>query len=376
MKFTVERDVLAEAVSWTARSLPSSPAVPVLAGVLIEATGTGTLVLSGFDYETSARIEIPAEVSEPGQMLVYGRLLADIARTLPAQPVVFTQDGNRVNVTCGSSKFNLASMPVTEYPDRPEMPPVAGTIPADVFTQAVSQVSLAASRDDTLAIFTGVRMELEGDRLTLLATDRYRLALRTLNWNAASPDVSASALVRARTLSDVAKTIGSGGDVTVALAEDGEGSARGRIGFEATGRQMTSSLVDGQYPKVRSIFPKETPIHAVVEVGPLIEAVRRVSLLAEQRTPVRLSFTDGAVSLEAGGNDGDATESLEATLEGEEISTRFNPQYLLDGLGALPHQFARLSFTAPDKAAVITSQRHLDGPDDDGYQYLVMPFNR
>ena len=375
MKFTVERDVLAEAVTWTARSLPSSPAVPVLAGVLIEATGTGTLVLSGFDYETSARIEIPAEVHEPGEILVYGRLLADIARSLPAKPVVFNQDGNRVSVICGSSKFNLMSMPIGEYPDRPAMPEAAGTIPADVFAQAVSQVSLAASRDDTLAIFTGVRMEIEGDRLTLLATDRYRLALRTLNWNAAVPEADTTALVRARTLSDVAKTIGSGGDVTLAL-NAAEGSQRGRIGFEAGGRQMTSSLVDGQYPKVRSIFPKETTIHAVVEVGPLLEAVRRVSLVAEQRTPVRLSFTDGLVELEAGGNDGEATESLEANLDGEEISIRFNPHYLLDGLGALSHKFVRLSFTAADKAAVLTGQREMDGPDDEDYQYLVMPFNR
>lgn len=376
MKFTVERDVLAEAVTWTARSLPSSPAVPVLAGVLIEATGTGTLVLSGFDYETSARIEIPAEVSEPGEMLVYGRLLADIARSLPARPVVVSQDGNRVSVNCGSSKFNLMSMPIGEYPDRPAMPEAAGTIPADVFAQAVSQVSLAASRDDTLAIFTGVRMEIDGDRLTLLATDRYRLALRTLNWNSAAPDAEATALVRARTLSDVAKTIGAGGDVTIALNPGAEGSQRGRIGFEAGGRQMTSSLVDGQYPKVRSIFPKETPIHAVVEVGPLIEAVRRVSLLAEQRTPVRLSFTDGMLNLEAGGNDGEATETLDATLEGEDISIRFNPHYLLDGLGALQHKFVRLSFTAPDKAAVLTGQREAEGDHDDTYQYLVMPFNR
>lgn len=372
MKFRVERDVLAEAVTWTARSLPSRPPVPVLAGLLLEADAQGSLVLSGFDYEVSARVEVPADVDEPGRALVSGRLLADIARSLPGKPVEIAQDGSKITVTCGASRFSLLTMPVDEYPALPQMPGVAGSISGDVFMQAVAQVTVAASRDETLPILTGVRMEIEGDTVTLLSTDRYRLAMRTLPWRAATPGTSAIALVRARTLSEVAKALGTGGDVALALAAGGGASEL--IGFEAGGRRSTSLLVDGDYPKVRSLFPAEAPVFAVVATGPLVEAVRRVSLVAERNTPVRLSFTDGQVTLEAGqGDDAQASEALEARLQGEDIAIAFNPAFLLDGLQALGTEFVRLSFTQATKPAVLTGQASIDGTHDDAYKYLLMP---
>jgi DNA polymerase-3 subunit beta len=214
-------------------------------------------------------------------------------------------------------------------------------------------------------------MEIEGDVLTLLATDRYRLAMRTLPWRPSSPGASAVALVRARTLSEVSKALGAQGDVTLALAT---GGATELIGFEAAGRRTTSLLVDGEYPKVRSLFPAEAPTHAVVSTHGLIEAVRRVALVAERNTPVRLGYTDGAITLEAGqGEDAQASEAVESTLNGEELSIAFNPQFLLDGLQALGSPFARMSFTIPSKPAVITGQAELEGEDDDTYKYLLMP---
>ncbi len=373
MKFRVERDVLAEAVTWTARSLPSRPPVPVLAGLLLEADAQGSLVLSGFDYEVSARVEVPADVDEPGRALVSGKLLADIARSLPAKPVDIAQDGSKITVTCGASRFSLLTMPVDEYPELPQMPGGTGSISGDVFLQAVAQVTVAASRDETLPILTGVRMEIEGDTVTLLSTDRYRLAMRELPWRAATPGTSAIALVRARTLSEVAKALGAGGDVALALATGGSGASE-LIGFEAGGRRTTSLLVDGDYPKVRSLFPAESPVFAVVATGPLVEAVRRVSLVAERNTPVRLSFTDGQVTLEAGqGDDAQASEDLEARLHGEDIAIAFNPAFLLDGLQALGTEFVRLSFTQATKPAVLTGQASIDGTHDDGYKYLLMP---
>ncbi len=370
VKFRVERDVLAEAVTWTARSLPTRPPVPVLAGLLLEADAQGALVLSGFDYEVSARVEVPADVEEPGRVLVSGRLLAEISRSLPNKPVEVTQSGSKVSVTCGASRFSLLTMPVDEYPALPQMPDVAGTVAGDLFSEAVSQVTTAASRDETLPILTGVRMEIEGETLTLLSTDRYRLAMRELPWRPASPDASAVALVRARTLSEVAKTIG-GGDVTLALSS---GGGRELIGFEAGGRRTTSLLVDGEYPKVRALFPAESPVHAVVETTPLVEAVRRVALVAERNTPVRLTFDEGQVTLEAGqGDDAQASEALEAVLIGEQIAIAFNPQFLLDGLQALTTPFVRVSFTQPTKPAVLTGQAEADGSDDVGFRYLLMP---
>jgi DNA polymerase III subunit beta len=371
VKLRVERDVLAEAVTWTARALPSRSPVPVLTGLLLEADTEGVLRLSSFDYEISARIEAPAEVLDGGTVLVSGKLLADICRSLPGKPVDLTTDGSRVSLVCGASRFTLLTMPVEDYPTLPSMPEASGTVPGDLFSQAVAQVSVAASREDSPPMLTGVRMEIEGDTLTLLATDRYRLAMRSLPWRPASPDVSAVALVRARTLSEVSKALGAGGDVTLALAAEGDARL---IGFEAGGRRTTSVLMDGEYPRVRALFPAESPTHAVLEVQALIDAVRRVSLVVERHTAVRLSFTEGALTLEGGqGEDAQASEAVEATLTGEELSIGFNPQYLLDGLAALNKPFVKLALTAGNKPAVITGRLEADGADDDSYRCLLMP---
>ncbi|GHG54622.1 DNA polymerase III subunit beta [Sinomonas cellulolyticus] len=369
MKFRVERDVLTEAVSWAARSLSPRPPVPVLAGLLLKAHD-GVVSLSSFDYETSARLEIPAEISDEGTILVSGRLLADICRSLPNAPVDVETDGTKVTLSCRRSSFHLATMPEAEYPALPALPSILGTVPGDSFAKGVAQVIIAASKDDTLPILTGVRMEIENELITLLATDRYRLAMREIPWQPANPSTSTSALVKAKTLSEVAKTLGGSGELNLALADDDSRL----VGFESAGRTTTSLLVDGDYPKIRSLFPESTPIHAVVSTQELVEAVRRVSLVAERNTPVRLAFTDGLVTLDAGtGEDAQASEELEAQLTGEPITVAFNPHYLIEGLAVIETPFVRFSFTSAPKPAMITAQRELDGEDEDDYRYLVMP---
>ncbi|HET7415444.1 MAG TPA: DNA polymerase III subunit beta [Arthrobacter sp.] len=368
MKFRVERDVLTEAVTWTARSLSPRPPVPVLSGLLLKAS-EGTLSLASFDYEISARLQIPADIGEEGTILVSGRLLADICRSLPAAPVDVETDGSKVTLTCRSSRFNLSTMPEADYPELPALPEISGTVDGDAFAQAVSQVIIAASRDDTLPILTGVRMEFEDDLITLLATDRYRLAMREVAWKPSTPGISTSALVKAKTLNEVAKSLGGSGELNIALSDDSE-----LIGFESGGRRTTSLLVDGEYPKIRSLFPENTPIHATVETSTLVEAVRRVALVAERNTPVRLAFTDGQLSLDAGtGEDAQASEAIDAALTGEEITVAFNPHYLSEGLNAFDSKYVRFSFTTPPKPAVISAQDDLDGDDDDKYRYLLMP---
>lgn len=368
MKFRVERDVLTEAVSWAARSLSPRPPVPVLSGLLLKAEA-GTLSLSSFDYEISARLHIPADVAEEGTILVSGRLLADICRSLPAAPVDVETDGSKVTLTCRSSRFHLATMPVNDYPELPALPEISGTVDGDAFAQAVSQVIIASSKDDTLPILTGVKMEIEGDLITLLATDRYRLALREIRWNPTTPNISTGALVKAKTLSEVAKTLGGAGNINIALSDNRE-----LIGFESGGRRTTSLLVDGDYPKIRSLFPDTTPIHATVETHALAEAVRRVSLVAERNTPVRLMFTDGQLTLDAGtGEDAQASENLEATLVGDEITVAFNPHYLSEGLNAFDSKYVRFSFTSAPKPAMLSAQDDIDGERRDEYRYLVMP---
>ncbi|MBO0836440.1 MAG: DNA polymerase III subunit beta, partial [Actinobacteria bacterium] len=196
MKIVIERDVLADAVAWTARALPARPTVPVLAGIRLQAAAD--LVLSSFDYDVSAQATVPVTTEEPGTALVSGRLLSEISRSLPAKPVQITAQDGRAVLTCGSSTFTLLTMPEDEYPELPEMPPAAGTVGSDAFATAVTQSAAAAGRDDTLPALTGVRIEIEGDTLTMVSTDRYRLAIRELRWVPARPDLNAAVLVPAR----------------------------------------------------------------------------------------------------------------------------------------------------------------------------------
>lgn len=372
MKFRVDRDVLSEAVAWVARGLSARPPVPVLAGVVLEADEEGTLTLSAFDYEISATVTVEADVTTGGRVLVLGRLLADISRNLPSKPVDVVAEGSKVQLSCGSSRFSLLQMPVSEYPAIPAAADSSGSVPGDVFTQAVQQVAIAADRGDTLPILTGVRVEIDGEKITLLATDRYRLAQRELTWNPAETDIAHVSLIPARTLSETAKALGAAGSVEVALGSGGQNE--GLIGFEAGSRRATTRVLDGEYPKVTSIFPNSVDSVSVVRTAALIEAVRRVALVAERNTPVRLTFTDGQVGIEAGaGDDAQGSEAVEATLTGPELQIAFNPQFLLDGLGVLGTDYTRLSFTQPSRPAVLSGQTDADADPDESYRYVLMP---
>ena len=372
MKFRVERDALADAVAWTAKSLPNRPSVPVLAGVMMRVTD-GQLNVSGFDYEVSSQVSVDVQGDADGAALVSGRLLAEITKALPAKPVDIAAVGAHLELVCGSARFTLPTMPVEDYPTLPEMPDSAGTVDAAEFASAVAQVAIAAGRDETLPMMTGVRLELNGSSLAMLATDRYRLAMREMQWRPENPDVSMNALVPARTLADTAKTLGPlGGDVTMALAHGGAGE--GMIGFVGGARRTTSRLLDGaNYPPVRSLFPASHNAEARVSVAALNEVVRRVALVADRTTPVLLSFSDEGLVVEAGGTEeARASEAMEAAFTGESLTIGFNPQYLLDGLAALGSPTAMLSFVDAFKPAVISPAGE-DGEIVPGYRYLIMP---
>lgn len=372
MKFRVDRDVFADAVAWAARSLPVRPSTPVLSGLLIEASDEG-LVLSTFDYETSARATLSAEVSDEGKALVSGRLLADIVRSLPAKPVEMVLDGARATLTCGSARFSLQTMPVEDYPTLPTMPTAAGTVKSADFAHAVGQAVTAAGRDDMLPVLTGVRLEIDGSTISLLATDRFRLSIRELEWSPSTPDATLAALVPAKVLADTAKSLTSGSEVTIALSTGGSGE--GIIGFEGAAaggvRRTTTRLLDGEFPKVRSLFPSEHLTKALVSKAELVESVKRVSLVAERNTAVQLKFEDGVLTLDAGsGDEAQASESIQATIDGDDLTTGFNPQFLLDGLTAIDESTVELAFTQPSKPVVISGS---GGETDPGFRYLLMP---
>lgn len=386
MQLKVERDAFADAVVWTARSLPARPPMQVLLGLRLEVGEDGVLEICGFDYEISSRVNLDVTVAEPGKVLVPGRLLADIVRSLPPQPVELRLEGTRVVLTCGPARFTLPTLPVEDYPSLPSMPPVTGTLASDVFAEVVGQVALAAGRDDTLPVLTGVRFEIEGDMLTLAATDRYRLAVRTVAWRPEDSQISTTALVPARTLAETAKALTAGPEVVLALS--GAGSTDGMIGFEGAGRRTTSRLLEGEFPKYRSLLPKQSTAFAEIETAPFADAVRRVALVAARNAPVRLSLSVDGMVLEAGGaDDAQASEQLECSWQddgataGEPFQIAFNPQYLLDGLGAAASDRTTMSFTGPTRPAVLTGKRGAAAGADtsdtsdmlDDYRYLLMP---
>jgi DNA polymerase III subunit beta len=395
VKFRVEREVLGDAVAWVARALPNRPVVPVLSGMLVRADVAG-LTLSCFDYEVSAKVVVPAEVGEPGEALVPGRLLAEITRSLPAAAAEMSSAGDVLLLTCGSAEFSLVALALEEYPSLPELPAVVGTVDGGALATAAAQVVPSSSRDDTLPMLTGVCMDLAGDRMTFAATDRYRLAVRTIGWAPANPEIAARALVPARTLADIAKTMGPGVPVTVGFGTpDGDSGrgADGMISFEGGGRRLTARLIGGEFIRYESRFPAEFSSTADLPAAQFTDAVRRVSLVADRTSPVRLTFRPDTVLIEAR-SDGRArgTESVPVSFGGSEQAIAFNPHYLLDGLAAAtlsghdaesgdaPAAGAgriRLEFTSPAKPALITwaggGEQAAPGEAAGQFRYLVVP---
>ena len=358
MKLTVNRDVLADAVAWTAHALPRRPQIPVLAGLLLE-TGSGGLTVSAFDYDTSRRAEVSADVFHPGRILLPGRVLAEVVKALPKQPVDLVNNGSEVVLTCGSTEFGLRTLPADDYPTLPTPPQVAGTIDAAAFAAAVTQVAPAAGRDDAIPMLTGIHLDNTGGPLTLAATDRYRIATRALPWQPATTDATVNTLIPSRALADLAKGLGDG-HVTIGLAD-------GIAGFGSAGRITTVRLLDEKFIDYRSRLTSDWPIQADVEAAPLAAAVKRVALVAERNTAVRLTFSHGQVLVQAGGGDtGRASEAVAADLDGKSIEIAFQSQFLLDGLAGVDGGRARIGMTEPTKPALIV------GPGDDPYRYLVM----
>ena len=339
------------------------------------------VTLSSFDSTTSAQVTMPAEVTDEGTVLVSGRLLNEIARSLPNKPVEMVADHTQVELTCGSARFSLQTLPVDEYPTLPEMPTQTGLVDASVFEKSVSQVVIAAGRDELLNVFTGVRVEINGDRLSLLATDRYRMALKELTWQPSSPDIEGAVLVPGRVLADTAKSLTSGKTVTVSLSTT-ESEGEGLVGFIGEGakgrREATTRLLNQAFPKVRHLMDVVGTVTVRVPTAGLLAAVKRVSLVAERNTPLRMLIEDEHIALEAAtGDQAHASEAIEAQVDvvGEEKSIEaagFNPHYLLDALGALDAPYAHFSFTAPGKPCLITGLATIDGDQLFDYRHVIM----
>ena len=382
LKFRLVRDDFAEAVAWVARTLPARPTVPVLAGVLLTGSDDG-LMISGFDYEVSAEVRLAAEIASPGTALVSGRLLSDITRALPNKPVDVHVEGTRVSIACGNAKFSLPTMAVEDYPTLPTLPDETGALSSEVFAEAIGQVAVAAGRDDTLPMLTGIRVEISGESVVLAATDRFRLAVRELTWSAAAPDVEAAVLVPAKTLSEAAKSGTDGAEVHLSLGAGPAVGKDGLLGISGNGKRSTTRLLDAEFPKFRQLLPTEHTAVATVGVAELTEAIKRVALVADRGAQVRMEFSGDVLRLSAGADDvGRAEEEVPVEFAGESLTIAFNPTYLTDGLGSLHSGRVSFGFTTPSRPAVLRPSGDDDAqPSGSGpfpaaqtdYVYLLMP---
>lgn len=363
VSFTVPAGALREATDWASRACPSKAVVPILQGILIEAHDD-RVTMSGFDYDRHASVTVDALVSEPGRVLLPGRLLASVAGVAAkGSDVVVESTGGAVRVVAGRARWSIPVLPVEEYPKLPSMPQRVGSVRPEVFAEAVGQVSVAAGRDDTLPMLTGIRLEIDGAKLTMAATDRFRLAVRELEWEPGDAGLSTAVLVPAKTLADAAKTLAGGDMVQLALADKD-----GMLGLLCGNRQLTTRLLDSEFPKYRTLLPSDHMSEAVVQVGAFAEAVKRVSLVAERSAQVRLEFGDDTLRLVAGDDDGNnAEEQIPCALEGDPLSIAFNPSFLLDMLSVMRTEQVHLGFTTPNRPALARPV----GAED--YQHLLMP---
>ncbi|WP_328330640.1 MULTISPECIES: DNA polymerase III subunit beta [unclassified Streptomyces] len=365
MEFRTDRSTFAETVAWAARVLPTRSPMPVLGGLLLAAEGS-TLRVSGLDYEASACIDVPVDTVRPGKALVMGRRLLDICRVLPEGPVECAVEASRFTVTGAGTSFGLSLLPLDDYPALPDLPELRGAVDAGEFAAAVAHVAVAAGRDDALPVLTGIRVSLEGGTMTLAATDRYRFAVRTLGWEPDSGAVPADVVVPARRLAEIARSLSRTGMVRVALGD-------GSIGFGNAGTRTTVRLLDGRLPCHDKLFTMESPVVAVMDRAPLLDAVRRVAVVAEGDSPVRLDFSAEAVHLHAGYEDDVASQRLPARLDGaDDFTVAFNPAYLTDALSAMDSHSVRLDLLGPGQRALLTGLSAPDTEPDASHRHLLM----
>lgn len=367
MKFQADREVLTDAISFVVRLLSPRPQLPQLSGVLIQTSGS-EVTFSIFDYEVSAKAGISASVETQGKVLVQGRLLSEIVSKLPGDSVTMDLQENRMLVTSGSSKFSLSAMSLSEYPNTPAEPAASGTVSAEEFSDSVSQVSVAASREEVTPVLTAVMINVSAKEMSLVATDRFRVAVKTTPWQGAASNKEI--LIPARVANEIAKTFSHEKEISIGFAE-GE---KEMVGFSAGSKSVTTSTIKGKYPAVLGLFPSETPHFAVVNTQDLTDATKRVSLVVDRDKPLRFKFNTNEVALESIGSDvADASEQVSCSLTGDEITVSLKPQFLIDALSAIDTDMVQLGFTAnptnPNKPGPVL----ITPVGASGYRYLLQP---
>ena len=371
MKFQADREVLSDAVSFLVRLLSPRPQLPQLSGVMIEADGN-EVQLSIFDYEVAARVKIAAAIDTPGRVLVQARLLSEILSKLPAASVSMALDEKRFHVNSGTSKFSLSSMSTTDYPDTPDFPVATGKVSAIEFTNGVAKVAVAASREEVTPVLTAVMITASSKELTMVSTDRFRVAVKAIPW--AGKPVEREVLIPARVLSEISKTFSHDSELELGF---GEGE-KDMIGFSSANKSVSTATIKGKYPAVLQLFPEETASFAILSKQELLDATRRVALVVDREKPLRYKFTESELSLESIGSDvADASEQVSCSMKGEETVVSLRPQFLTDALAGLDVENVKIGFTVnpnnPNKPGPVLISPVDPKDSDKDFKYLLQP---
>jgi len=359
MKFRCDRDALSEALQTVQRGVASRPGIPALTGVLMDAGQEGQLTLSTTDLEVAARQTIEVQVTEAGVALVPARLLGDTVKSLSNAPVEFETDQSQARIRCAAYEGTLRLLPAEDFPAMQEPDGVAITAVAGAFAEAVTQAARAASRDEARPVLTGVLIEVSREGVVFAATDSYRLAVRDL---VATADGETKAIVPERALTEAGRAAAADEKNTMQI-HVGES----QVSFKIGQLTLTSRLIEGEFPNYRQLLPDQHESRLTISRQQLLDAVRRVGLLARDATPVRIEFNALGVKLSSSSPDlGQAVETVEARYEGEDLTVAFNPQYLADGLTAAVGESVRLDVRDGLKPGVVRGE-------GDEFTYLVMP---
>jgi len=359
VKFRCDRDALSEALQIVQRGVSSRPGIPALTGVLMEAASGGKLTLTTTDLEVSARLSVDVQVTEEGTVLVPARLLADMVKSLSDAPVDFDADQGQARISCAAYEGSLRLLPAEDFPSLQGPAGTKVVVEASRFAEAVSQVARAASRDEARPVLTGVLVEVNREGVTLVATDSYRLAVRELT---ATAEGEAKAIVPERAMSEAGRAASAEEKGEVELFLDAS-----QMSFRVGALALTSRLIEGEFPNYRQLLPEAYESRLSVGRQLLIDAVRRVGLLARDTTPVRMEFNALGVRLSSSSPDlGQAVEAVEAKYEGEDVTAAFNPTYLADGLAAAVGDSVRLEVRDGLKPGIVKGE-------GEEFTYLVMP---
>ena len=360
LRITCAKDELAQALGVVSRALSTRSSVQILSGILLEARA-GELRLAATDMELSLRAGLSAQIEGDGAIVLPGKTFVDIARLLPGDEVTIEHKPAEsvVHVTAGSASYTLNTYNPEDFPRLPELEAVSTfTVERESLLETIQRVARAASRDESRPVLTGVLVQFEGGKLTMAATDSYRLAVKETTFSGTVPDLEA--IVPGRALQELARVAGSGDEVEIGVQEN-------QVLFSTDGVWLTTRRIDGQFPNYRQLLPESFEHELTLPRVELLDVIRRASVMIQRATPLQLRFAEGELTVIARTHEvGESQESLPVAYTGDVLEIGFNADFLRDGLELLDSDDVRVKLISPLRPAVI------QGEGDD-FTYLVMP---